>query len=76
MLDYTSPAMGQLFEARRAEFWTIAEISECKADALQHLDSLRRSSNTADITAKDTAPDWLPPSNPAQPVTAGVAEMT
>ena len=41
-MDYTSPPMGQLFEARRAEFWTIGEISECKPYMSQRLDSLRR----------------------------------
>ena len=74
-MDYTSPAPLGLFEPRRGELESGAEISECNSYASQHLDSLRRSSNTSDITAK------APPQTgyPIKYNTAGygrVAEMT
>ena len=42
-MDYTSPAPLGLFEPRRGELESGAEISECNSYASQHLDSLRSS---------------------------------
>ena len=42
-MNYTSPAPLGLFEPRRGELESGAEISECNSYASQHLDSLRSS---------------------------------
>ena len=65
-MDYTSPPMGQLFEARRAEFWTIGEISECNSYMSQRLDFLRRSNFM--YKAPRAAVQCLPTANPIQPI--------